>query len=165
MSRTMLNEQSVPQKFLCNAMDTSIYILNRILIRPILEKTPYEILRGRKPTLDYFKVFESKCFVLTTKDYLTKFYPKSYEGVFLGYLQNSKACSILNKHTMKVKESLNVTFDESPPPPKTSPMEDDDLVEEETIKVSEKKPLGNDVKDEVLENDESSILKNLKAIY
>nr|GEW29273.1 putative retrotransposon protein [Tanacetum cinerariifolium] len=32
---------------------------------------------------------------------------------------------------MKVKESLNVTFDETPPPPKTSPLEDDELVEEE----------------------------------
>ncbi|GKC50153.1 hypothetical protein Tco_1072898, partial [Tanacetum coccineum] len=34
---------------------------------------------------------------------------------------------------MKVEESLNVTFDETSPPPKTSPLEDDDLVEEETI--------------------------------
>ncbi|GKA50335.1 retrovirus-related pol polyprotein from transposon TNT 1-94 [Tanacetum coccineum] len=85
MSRTMLNEQSLPQKFWCNAVDTSTYILNRILIRAILGKTPYELLRGRKPTLDYFRVFGSKCFILNTKDYLTKFDPKSYEGVFLGY--------------------------------------------------------------------------------
>ncbi|GKB41481.1 retrovirus-related pol polyprotein from transposon TNT 1-94 [Tanacetum coccineum] len=40
MSRTMLNEQSLPQKFWCNAVDTSTYILNRILIRAILGKTP-----------------------------------------------------------------------------------------------------------------------------
>ncbi|GJW10252.1 retrovirus-related pol polyprotein from transposon TNT 1-94 [Tanacetum coccineum] len=73
MSRTMLNEQSLPQKFWCNAVDTSTYILNRILIRAILGKTPYELLRGRKPTLDYFRVFGSKCFILNTKDYLTKF--------------------------------------------------------------------------------------------
>ncbi|GJZ88125.1 copia protein, partial [Tanacetum coccineum] len=66
-------------------------------------------------------------------DYLTKFDPKSYEGVFLGYSQNSKAYIILNKQTMKVEESLNVTFDETPPPPKTSPLEDDELVEEEAI--------------------------------
>ncbi|GJX95452.1 retrovirus-related pol polyprotein from transposon TNT 1-94 [Tanacetum coccineum] len=46
MSRTMLNEQTIPQKFWCNAVDTSTYILNRILIRPILGKTPYEIFRG-----------------------------------------------------------------------------------------------------------------------
>ncbi|GKB94191.1 hypothetical protein Tco_0980328 [Tanacetum coccineum] len=34
---------------------------------------------------------------------------------------------------MKFEESLNVTFDETPPPPKTSPLEDDELVEEEAI--------------------------------
>ncbi|GKE20162.1 retrovirus-related pol polyprotein from transposon TNT 1-94 [Tanacetum coccineum] len=89
MSRTMLNEQSLPQKFWCNAVDTSTYILNRILIRAMLGKTPYELLRGRKPTLDYFRVFGSKCFILNTKDYLTKFDPKSYEGIFLGYSQTS----------------------------------------------------------------------------
>ncbi|GJY81153.1 retrovirus-related pol polyprotein from transposon TNT 1-94 [Tanacetum coccineum] len=55
MSRTMLNEQSLPQKFWCNAVDTSTYILNRILIRAILGKTPYELFEeGRKPTHDYF---------------------------------------------------------------------------------------------------------------
>ncbi|GJU81267.1 copia protein [Tanacetum coccineum] len=36
---------------------------------------------------------------------------------------------------MKVKESLNVTFDETPSPPKISPLEDDDLVEEEAIEI------------------------------
>nr|GEU30444.1 copia protein [Tanacetum cinerariifolium] len=35
---------------------------------------------------------------------------------------------------MKVEESLNVTFDETPSPSKTSSLEDDDLVEEEAIK-------------------------------
>ncbi|GKF46214.1 hypothetical protein Tco_0136016, partial [Tanacetum coccineum] len=34
---------------------------------------------------------------------------------------------------MKVEESLNVTFDETLPLPKTSPLEDDELVEEESI--------------------------------
>ena len=133
MSRTMLNEQSIPQKFWCNAIDTSTYILNRILIRPIIGKTPYEIMRGRKPSLDYFRVFGSKCYILNTKDYLTKFDPKSYEGVFLGYSQTSKAYIVLNKETMVVEESLNVTFDETPPPPKTSPLVDDDLDEENAI--------------------------------
>ncbi|GJU25316.1 retrovirus-related pol polyprotein from transposon TNT 1-94 [Tanacetum coccineum] len=82
MSRTMLNEQSLPQNFWCNVVDISTYILNRILIRAIIGKTPYEILRGRKPTLDYFRVFGSKCFILNIKDYLTKFDPKLYEGIF-----------------------------------------------------------------------------------
>ncbi|GJT78867.1 retrovirus-related pol polyprotein from transposon TNT 1-94 [Tanacetum coccineum] len=109
---------------------------------------------SRKPTLDYFRVFGSKCFILNTKDYLTKFDPKSYEGVFLGYSQNSKAYIILNKHTRKIEESLNVTFDETPPPSKTSPLVDDDLDEEEAIREIEKKNLENIVEDETLEIDE-----------
>nr|GEV78361.1 retrovirus-related Pol polyprotein from transposon TNT 1-94 [Tanacetum cinerariifolium] len=43
---------------------------------------------------------------------------------------------------MKVKESLNVTFDETPPLPKTPSLEDDELVEEEAIEVSKTKPIG-----------------------
>nr|GEZ48634.1 copia protein [Tanacetum cinerariifolium] len=66
----------------------------------------------------------------------------------------SKAYIILNKHTIKIKESLNVTFDETPPPSKTSPLIDDDLDEEETIKVTEKKSLERDIEDETLEIDE-----------
>ncbi|GJR27445.1 retrovirus-related pol polyprotein from transposon TNT 1-94 [Tanacetum coccineum] len=96
---------------------------------------------------------QSKCFILNTKDYLTKFDLKSYEGVFLGYSQNSKAYIILNKHTMKIEELLNVTFVETPPPSKTSPLVDDDLDEVEGIKVTEKKNIENDIEDETLEID------------
>ncbi|GJW63844.1 retrovirus-related pol polyprotein from transposon TNT 1-94 [Tanacetum coccineum] len=63
---------------------------------------------------------------------------------------SSKAYNILNKHTRKVEESLNVTFDETPPPSKTSPLVDDDLDEEEAINVTEKKNLENDIVDETL---------------
>ncbi|GJS64269.1 retrovirus-related pol polyprotein from transposon TNT 1-94 [Tanacetum coccineum] len=70
------------------------------------------------------------------------------------YSQNSKAYIILNKHTKRIEESLNVTFDETPPPSKTSPLVDDDLDEEEAIREIEKKNLENIVEDETLEIDE-----------
>nr|GEU74129.1 copia protein [Tanacetum cinerariifolium] len=47
-----------------------------------------------------------------------------------------------------------MTFDETTPPSKTSPLVDDDLDEEEAIKVTEKKNLENDIEDETLEIDE-----------
>nr|GEU83048.1 retrovirus-related Pol polyprotein from transposon TNT 1-94 [Tanacetum cinerariifolium] len=50
-----------------------------------------------------------------------------------------------------IEESLNMTFDETPPPSKTSPLVDDDLDEEEAIKVTERKNLENDIEDETLE--------------
>ncbi|GJY29609.1 hypothetical protein Tco_0405376 [Tanacetum coccineum] len=71
-----------------------------------------------------------------------------------GYSQNNKAYIILNKHSRKVKESLNVTFDETPQTSKKSPLVDDNLDEEEVIKVTEKKNLENDIVDETLEINE-----------
>ncbi|GKC20436.1 retrovirus-related pol polyprotein from transposon TNT 1-94 [Tanacetum coccineum] len=121
-----------------------------------------QLLPQRKPTLGYFKVFGSKCFILNTKDYLTKFDLYSYEGVFLGYSQNSKAYIILNKYTMKIEESLNVTFDETLPPSKTSPLVDDDLDKQEAIKATKKKNLENDIDDETLEVDEIVNIKKSK---
>ncbi|GKD47119.1 retrovirus-related pol polyprotein from transposon TNT 1-94 [Tanacetum coccineum] len=64
---------------------------------------------------------------------------------------------------MKVEESLNVAFDETPPSSKTSPLEDDDLVEEEAIEVSKTRPLGNDLKDKSLENNEIINIKESKS--
>nr|GEZ30487.1 retrovirus-related Pol polyprotein from transposon TNT 1-94 [Tanacetum cinerariifolium] len=52
---------------------------------------------------------------------------------------------------MKIKESLNVEFDETPPPSKTSPLVDDDLDKYEAIRVTEKRNLENDIEDETLE--------------
>ncbi|GKC86946.1 retrovirus-related pol polyprotein from transposon TNT 1-94 [Tanacetum coccineum] len=134
MSRTMLNEQSLPQKFWCNAVDTSTYILNRILIRAILGKTSYELLKGRKPTLDYFRV----------------------------YSQNSKALHQLNKHNGKRQRNHSNLHSRDPPPSKTSLLVDDELNEEEAIKVTEKKNLENDIEDETLEIDEIVKSKNVK---
>ncbi|GJY08840.1 hypothetical protein Tco_0375894 [Tanacetum coccineum] len=55
---------------------------------------------------------------------------------------------------MKVKESLNVTFDESPPPTKVSPLVDDDVGEEEAIKNNTKVVNNNNEEDESIEVDE-----------
>ncbi|GKD53395.1 retrovirus-related pol polyprotein from transposon TNT 1-94, partial [Tanacetum coccineum] len=61
------------------------------------------------------------------------------------------------------EESLNVTFDETPPSPKTSLLEDDDLVEEEAIKVNKTKVLGNDLEYKSLENNEIINIKESKS--
>nr|GEV49292.1 retrovirus-related Pol polyprotein from transposon TNT 1-94 [Tanacetum cinerariifolium] len=110
MNRTIFNEQSLPQKVWCNVKDTSTYILNRILIKSILSKTPYELLRGRKPTLDYFKVFGSKCFILNAKDYLTKFDLKSYEDedAAIKVTRKKNLENDIKDETLKIDEVVNI---------------------------------------------------------
>nr|GEV67165.1 copia protein [Tanacetum cinerariifolium] len=57
----------------------------------------------------------------------------------------------------------NYGIDETTPPPKTSPLEDDDLVEEEAIEVNKTRPLGNDLEDKSLENNENINIKESKS--
>nr|GEW45136.1 hypothetical protein [Tanacetum cinerariifolium] len=63
----------------------------------------------------------------------------------------SKAYIILNKKTMKIEESLNVKFDESPPP-MSPPLEDDNVFEcdiienqEKDLEVKKNEPLNNEI--------------------
>lgn len=92
------------------------HVLNRILIRPILDKTPYALLNGKKPNLSHLHVFGWKYFVLNNgKDNLDKFDAKAGEGTFLGYSQSSKAYRVYNKRLLIIEESVHVTFDESYP--------------------------------------------------
>nr|GEU54183.1 retrovirus-related Pol polyprotein from transposon TNT 1-94 [Tanacetum cinerariifolium] len=53
------------------------------------------------------------------------------------YGENCYTLVIVDDYSRKVEESLNVTFDETLPPSKTSPLVDDDLDDEEAIKVTE----------------------------
>ncbi|GJS10118.1 retrovirus-related pol polyprotein from transposon TNT 1-94 [Tanacetum coccineum] len=130
--------------------------------------------RGRQPRNDK-KTFQKsrddknskgdrKCFRCGIPNHLIGECPKppkdkSQRAFVGGYSQNSKDYIILNKHTRKIEESLNVTFDETPPPSKLSPLVDDDLDEEEAIKVTEKKNLENNIEEETLEIDERVNIK------
>ncbi|GKA71151.1 retrovirus-related pol polyprotein from transposon TNT 1-94, partial [Tanacetum coccineum] len=121
-------------------------------------------LKNKTEAFEQFEIFSRKiqnqlgCSIVSIRtDHGREFDNEVQFGEFCnanGYSQNSKAYIILNKHTMKIKESLNVTFDETPPPSKTSPLADDDLDEVEEIKVTEKKNLENDIDDETLKIDE-----------
>ncbi|GJV49178.1 hypothetical protein Tco_1439390 [Tanacetum coccineum] len=81
----------------------------------------------------------------------------------IGTRRNGSRLRLLRGNIMqrKIEESLNVTFDETPPPSKTSPLVGDDLDEEEAIREIKKKNLENVVEDGNLEID---VIVNIKEI-
>ena len=97
IARTMLLESGLSKGFWAKAVNTACYIHNRIFLRPTLKKTPYELWKGRKSNISYFHIFGSECFILNTRDKLSKFDPKSDLGIFLGYSSVSKAYRVFNK--------------------------------------------------------------------
>jgi len=56
----MLNEYEVPKYFWADAVNTACYVLNRMLIRPILKITAYELFKGRKLNVAHLKIFGYK---------------------------------------------------------------------------------------------------------
>jgi len=114
MTRTMLIASGLARNFWAEALNTSCYVINRCMIRPILNKTPYELFKGRKPNIMHLRIFGCKCYVHNNgKDTLGKFDPRSDEAIFLGYSSHSKAYKVFNRRTLCVEKSVNVLFDKS----------------------------------------------------
>jgi hypothetical protein len=77
-----------------------------------LKKTPYELLTGNKSNVSYFRVFESKCYVLLKRFKSSRFVPKVYEGFMLGYDSNS-SYRVFNKDSGCVEIMCDAVFDET----------------------------------------------------
>ena len=61
MAKTILNESPFLKTFWVDAVSIACYDMNRALIKPILNKTSYELYFGRKPNISHFHVFGCKC--------------------------------------------------------------------------------------------------------
>jgi hypothetical protein len=65
-ARVMLHAKHLPYHFWAEAMNTACHIHNRVTLRTGTTTTLYELWKGRKPTVKYFHVFGSKCYILST---------------------------------------------------------------------------------------------------
>jgi hypothetical protein len=59
----MLNEAILSYGYWREVVSTTVYILNRGQLEINSDKTPYELWFGRAPSVKYFKVFRSKCYI------------------------------------------------------------------------------------------------------
>nr|GEV18293.1 ribonuclease H-like domain-containing protein [Tanacetum cinerariifolium] len=109
-SRTMLVDFKLSTTFWAEVVNTACYVLNRSLVIKPHNKTPYELIRGRPPLIDFMKSFGFPVTILNTRDYLDKFNEKADEGFFVGYSMVSKAMRVFNKRTRIVEETLNIRF-------------------------------------------------------
>ena len=106
-------KQSLPLYFWAEVVNTACYTQNRTLINKDHNKTSYEIMANKKPTVKYFHVFGAKCFTLKDDEQLGKFESKAHEGIFLGYSLESKSYRVYVIDHKKLIESMNVTFDDN----------------------------------------------------
>nr|GFC96010.1 retrovirus-related Pol polyprotein from transposon TNT 1-94 [Tanacetum cinerariifolium] len=113
-ARTMLSAAKVPLFFWAEAIATACFTQNRSLVIPRHEKTPYQIINERKPSVKFFHIFGSVCYIVRDGENLDKMKEKGDECIFVRYSTQSRAYRVYNKRTRVIMESIHVNFDELP---------------------------------------------------
>jgi hypothetical protein len=109
----MLDEYKTPTNYWVEAVHTACHAINRLCLHKLRDKTAYELLTGKKPTVNYFRVFGSKCFILNKKSKSLKFALMVDEGFMLGYGTNEHGYHVFNKTIGLIEIAVDVTFDET----------------------------------------------------
>lgn len=111
MTRSMLKAMCVPNFLWGEAIRHATFIDNRTPTRALKNTTPYEMLKKKKPSVSYLKVFGCLAFAkINTR--LKKLDDRSKSCIYLGSEQGSKAFRLFDPSTHKVIISHDVVFDE-----------------------------------------------------
>ncbi|TYK15887.1 gag/pol protein [Cucumis melo var. makuwa] len=107
MVRSMMTFAQFPDSFWGYALETAIYILNNVPSKTVSE-TPYELWKGRKGSLRYFRIWGCPAHVLVQN-------PKKLEHhsklcLFVGYPKESKGVLFYDPQENKVFVSTNAPF-------------------------------------------------------
>nr|GFC38443.1 copia protein [Tanacetum cinerariifolium] len=80
----MLSATKVPLFFWAEAITTACFTKNSSLVIPRHEKTPYHIINDRKPSVKFFHIFGSICYIIRDDENLDKMKEKGDECIFVG---------------------------------------------------------------------------------
>nr|GEV31876.1 hypothetical protein [Tanacetum cinerariifolium] len=88
-TRTMLADLLLPIPFWAEAVNTACYVQNRVLVTKPHNKTSYELLHGRTPSIGFMRPFGCPVTILNTLDSFGKFDANVNGGFLVGYSVSS----------------------------------------------------------------------------
>ena len=119
MMNALLISSGLPQNLWGESILTANYLLNKLPHKK-LEKTPYELWKGKSPSYKYLKVWGCLAKVMVPTPKKVRIGPKTVDCIFIGYAHNSSAYRFLvhkseipDIHENTVIESRNASFFET----------------------------------------------------
>ena len=110
MVRSMISRTKLPQSLWGEALQTTMYILNRVLSKSV-PKTPFELWTNRTPSLNHLKVWGCLAEVRVYNPHEMKLDPRTTSGFFISYKFASKGFRFYYPgHHTRIVESLNAKF-------------------------------------------------------
>ena len=85
MARCLLLERKIPNQFWVEAVNTSVYLLNRLSTKALQDMTPYESWCGNKPSIHHLRIFGCICYYHVQETKMSKLDNKANKGIFMGY--------------------------------------------------------------------------------
>jgi hypothetical protein len=104
-------KKKVPLELWGEAIMCATHVLNRT-ITSNKDVTPFELWRGCKPDVSYFRIFGSPALTHVLDELRRKLDPKAVECIFVGYCENSKSFRMWNPATRRIIISRDVIFKE-----------------------------------------------------
>nr|GEZ42158.1 hypothetical protein [Tanacetum cinerariifolium] len=108
----MLIFSRAPLFLWAEAIATACFTQNRSIIHRRFNKTPYELINGKKPDISFLHVFGALCYPKNDREDIGKRGAKGDIGFFIGYSADSCAYRVYNRRAKKIMETMNVSFDE-----------------------------------------------------
>ncbi|GMF33017.1 unnamed protein product [Phytophthora lilii] len=113
MARSMIYHKNVEKRWWGKAINTAVYIVNRIPNHLDIRTSPYKIVWGSKPDFSHLRVFGARGFAHIDKNRRKKLDPKAFECIFRGYADAAKAYRVWNVQAGKLVISRSIRLDES----------------------------------------------------
>ena len=112
VTRALFFQSNLPLHYWADCVMCAAHIINRMPLKPIRHKTPYEVLQGIKPDFSMLKAFGCLCFASTLRKDRTKIDAREEPCIFIGYDLNQKEYKLVNLRTRHVFLFRDVHFHE-----------------------------------------------------
>jgi hypothetical protein len=111
-ARSMLKVKCLPGWFWCEAVNATVYVLNRCPTKSVDVMTPFEVWHGRKPVVHHLRMFGCIMYVRNTTPHLKKLEDRGHKMIFIGYESGSKVYHAYGPITKRVHVTHDVVFDD-----------------------------------------------------
>lgn len=113
VAQALLFQSYIPITYWGDCVQIALHLINRTPSLVSSNKTPFEILNGKKPSYTHLRAFGCLCCCSTSFSNRNKLSPRARACLFLGYPQGYKGYKLLDLESKKIFISRHVIFHES----------------------------------------------------